>query len=244
MLIMFQELYWACNHYLIQFAQQPFVVLIHHKLLDTARKVIRPRSHFTKKWGQNSKLRSSQPLSCTVPYHIPTGVLKLPIDLIIVSAICKPVVKIWKIKTWSWWEYLHLQNQQGPQTRASSRRPESWFTSSEHSKIPAIIPLSLWFKIISPFKSLLKWGLDRVIGTFESKKKFAHGNEFQYSTSVFCYAEGFESTYFPFYNVHHSPSKAHWVRTTLYSSKPSKLQVTSGHKTYSIHYIYVSKTYY
>ena len=48
MLIMFQELYWALNHYLIQFAQQPFVVLINHKLLDTARKVILPRSYFTK----------------------------------------------------------------------------------------------------------------------------------------------------------------------------------------------------
>lgn len=46
---------------------------------------------------------------------------------------------------------------------------------------------------------------------------------------------------FPFHSVHHSPSKAHWVRPTLYSSKPSKLQVTSGHKTYSIHCIYISK---
>lgn len=166
MLIMFQELYWACNHYLIQFAQQPFVV---SQIIGYSQKCYSPK--VTKKWGQNSKLRSSQPLSCTVPYQIPTSVLKLPIGLIKVSAIFKPVVKIWEIKTWLWWEYLHPQNQQAPQTRASSRRPESWFTSSEHSKISAIIPLSLWFKIISPVKSLLKWGLDRVIGTFESKKK-------------------------------------------------------------------------
>lgn len=99
---------------------------------------------------------------------------------------------------------------------------DSWFTSSEYSMISTIIPLSLWFKIISPLKSLLKWGLDRVIDTFESKKKSCSWYELQYSTSAFCYAEGFESTYFPFHSVHHSPSKAYWVRPTLYSSKPSK----------------------
>lgn len=129
------------------------------QIIGYRQKGYSPKVTLHKKQAQNSKLRSLQPLSCTVAYHIPTGVLELPLGLcqllksgnlnLVVVVIFAPQ------KSTSTTNKGFLP----PAQRVGLLAPH-WL----QQKISPILPLSLWFtwfRIICLLKSLLKWGLER-----------------------------------------------------------------------------------